>query len=202
MDSLKKGEREEGGYPALNAINNLQNLPLDTDIYRKITKISYAEHMPIARIINNILREYIDVYLLWRKVGYILISKEATKKAMSHMPDEELLATAESIATRIREAATILHGNNKASLDIYLELIKSFASVNGFDVERSKDVNGKGIEVLIIQFRLNQNYSKFLGNAFRLLIEEFADITNFDTTNNLAFIEYKKRIEKETVEVE
>lgn len=148
------------------------------------------------------LREYIDVYLLWRKVGYILISKEATKKAMSYMSDEEILATAESIATRIREAATILHCNNKASLDVYLELIKSFASVNGFNVERSKDVNGKGIEVLIIQFRLNQHYSKFLGNAFRLLIEEFADITNFETTNTLAFIEYKKRIEKETAEVE
>jgi predicted house-cleaning noncanonical NTP pyrophosphatase (MazG superfamily) len=148
------------------------------------------------------LREYLAVYLLWRKVGYILISKEVVKKVMSYVPDKELSKAGESIATRIREAATILQSKSKASLDSYLELIESFASINGFDVERSKNIGDSGVDVLIIQFRLNENYSKFLGSAFRLLIEEFADVTNFETTNNLVFIEYKKRIIKETVEVE
>ena len=186
--------------PTKTTINNLQNIPLDSDIYRKLTKISYAEHIPMPKIINNMLREYIDVYLLWRKVGYILISRDATRKALSYVPDEELGSTAQSIANRIKEAAVILYGS-KPGLDAYISLMKSFAAVNGFDIERSKGPGGN-TEVLIIQFRMNKNYSKFLGNAYRLLVEEFADVINFDTTENLAFIEYKLRVIKEVVKVE
>jgi hypothetical protein len=43
---------------------------------------------------------------------------------------------------------------------------------------------------------MNEKYSKFLGNAFKLLIEEFADIVNFYTTENLSLIEYSSREEE------
>jgi hypothetical protein len=37
------------------------------------------------------LREHIDVYLLWRKIGYVLVSKEVLKSSLMRSPDEELL---------------------------------------------------------------------------------------------------------------
>jgi hypothetical protein len=180
-------------FPEQPGTTNLQNLPLDKDVYRNITKISYAEHIPIPKIINDMLKEHINVYLLWRKVGYILVAKEVVTKALNHMPDEEIVATAENIANRIREAAMILH--SKPNLDVYISLIRSFAAVNGFDIEKSKGANGT-TKVLIVQFRMNEKYSKFLGNVFKLLIEEFADIVNFYTTDNLSLIEYRSREEE------
>jgi hypothetical protein len=181
-------------FPEQPDTANLQNLQLDKDLYRKITRISYAEHISIPKIINDMLKEHINVYLLWRKVGYILVSKEVVRKALSYMADEEIVATAENIADRIREAAIILYG--KPNLDAYVSLMKSFAAVNGFDIEKGKGANGT-TEILIVQFRMNEKYSKFLGNAFKLLIGEFADLVNFYTTDNLSFIEYAARVRRD-----
>lgn len=168
--------------------NNLENLPLDHDIYRQLTKISYMEHVPVSKLINDMLREYLDVYLLWRKIGYVLVSKEVLKSSLLRSPDEELLEYAEKIAARHREAAILIHG--KPSLEAYIDLIKAFVMVNGYSVEKSK--NDKN-DVLIVQFNINEKYSRFLGNAYKILIEEFAEIEQFEITDNLAFFEYRKR---------
>ena len=167
--------------------NNLGNLALDHDIYVQLTKISYSEHIPISKLINDMLREHMDVYLLWRKIGYVLVSKEVLGSSLSHSPDDELLEYAAKIASRYREAATLLHG--RPSLEGYLNLIKAFVTVNGYSVEKAK--NGEN-DVLIVQFNIHEKYSKFLGSAYKILLEEFARIERFEITDNLAFLEYKK----------
>jgi hypothetical protein len=167
--------------------NNLENLPLDHDIYRHLAKISYSEHVPISKLINDMLREHMDVYLLWRKIGYVLVSKEVLKSSLARSPDEELLEYAAKIASRYREAAIHLHG--RPSLEAYLNLIKAFVTVNGYSIEKAR--NGEN-DVLIVQFNINEKYSKFLGGAYKILIEEFAKIEQFEITDNLAFYEYKK----------
>ncbi|HET7283977.1 MAG TPA: hypothetical protein VFI70_04760 [Nitrososphaeraceae archaeon] len=58
----------------------VERLPLEEEIYRKITKISYSEHIPLEKLINDMLKEYLNVYTLSKKIGYALISKEATTK--------------------------------------------------------------------------------------------------------------------------
>jgi hypothetical protein len=168
--------------------NNLENLPLDHDIYKQLTKISYTEHIPVSKLINDMLREHIDVYLLWRKIGYVLVSKEVLKSSLLRLPDEELLEYAGKIASRYREAAILMHG--RPSLEGYINLIKAFVTVNGYSVEKGK--NGEN-DVLIMQFNINEKYSLFVGNAYKILLEEFADIERFEITSNLAFFEYRKR---------
>jgi hypothetical protein len=168
--------------------NNLENLPLDHDIYKQLTKISYTEHIPISKLINDMLREHMDVYLLWRKIGYVLVSKEVLKSSFLRLPDEELLEYAEEIAGRYREAAILVHG--RPGLEAYINLIKAFVTANGYSVEKSR--NGDN-DVLIVQFNVNEKYSKFLGNAYKILLEEFAQIERFEITDNLAFFEFKKR---------
>jgi hypothetical protein len=167
--------------------NNLENLPLDHDIYVQLTKIAYTEHKPVSKLINDMLREHMDVYLLWRKIGYVLVSKEVLKSSLLRSPDEELLEYAAKIATRYREAAIHVHG--RPSLEVYLNLIKAFVTVNGYTVQKGK--NGEN-DVLIVQFNVNEKYSKFLGSAYKILLEEFARIERFEITDNLAFFEYKK----------
>ena len=167
--------------------NNLEHLPLDHDIYVHLTKLAYAEQKPVSKLINDMLREYLDVYLLWRKIGYVLVSKDVLKSSLIHFPDEELLDYAAKIAGRYREASILMYG--RPSLEAYLNLIKAFVNVNGYSVEKAR--NGEN-DVLIVQFNINEKYSKFLGNAYKILLEEFARIESFDITENLVFFEYKR----------
>ncbi|MEW6604724.1 MAG: hypothetical protein AB1351_08565, partial [Thermoproteota archaeon] len=102
-------------------------------------------------------------------------------------PDEELQEYVEKIASRYREAAILMHG--KPSLEAYITLIKAFVSANGYTVEKNK--NGEN-DILIVQFNVNEKYSKLLGSAYKILLEEFGKIERFEITDNLAFFEYKK----------
>jgi hypothetical protein len=96
------------------------------------------------------------------------------------LPDEELLEYAGKIASRYREAAILMHG--RPSLEAYINLIKAFVTANGYSVEKSK--NGEN-DVFIVQFNINEKYSLFLGNAYKILLEEFAEIERFEITNSL-----------------
>lgn len=167
--------------------NNLENLPLDHDVYKQLAKLSFTEHVSISKLINDMLREHMDVYLLWRNIGYVLVSKDVLKSSLSRSPDDELLEYAAKIASRYREAAILMHG--RPSLEAYLNLIKAFVTVNGYTVEKGKNEEN---DILIVQFNVNEKYSKFLGSAYKILIEEFASIERFEITDNLAFFEYKK----------
>lgn len=169
--------------------NVIDKLPLDSDLYRAITKISYKDNIPVADIINRMLREHLDVYLLWRKVGYVLLARDILTASISNASDAELLKAAQDVANRHREACILLHGKSP-NLDSYLQLIKSFTAVNNFEVELSK--NGEK-EVMIVQFRMNEKYSLYLGNVYRILLEDFCTVHRFETTENLAFFEYSRK---------
>lgn len=169
---------------------NLENLPLDQDLYRELTKISYTEHIPVSKLVNDMLKEHMNVYLLWRQIGYVLVSKDVLKSSLMRSSDEELLEYARKIASRYREAAILMHG--KPSLEAYIDLIRAFVTANSYSVEKSK--NGEN-DVLIVQFNINEKYSLFVGNAYKILLEEFAKIERFEITNNLAFFEYRKRVD-------
>jgi hypothetical protein len=34
----------------------VEHLPLDEDLYRKITQMSYSEHVPLQKLINDMLK--------------------------------------------------------------------------------------------------------------------------------------------------
>lgn len=169
--------------------NVIEKLPLDSDLYRAITKISYAEHISVPTIINDMLREHINVYLLWRKVGYVLLAKDILTKSISNASDEELQKAAQDVANRHREACILLYGSSP-SMESYLRLIKSFCAVNNFQIEQGKkDEN----DVLIVQFNMNEKYSRYLGGVYRHLLEDFCTVHKFEITENLAFFEYSKK---------
>ncbi|HKZ61308.1 MAG TPA: hypothetical protein VJZ68_02675 [Nitrososphaera sp.] len=167
---------------------HLEDLSLDQDLYKELTKISYAEHIPVSKLVNDMLKEHMNVYLLWRRIGYVLVSRDVLKSSLMRSPDEELLEYAGKIAGRYREAAILMDG--RPSLEAYLSLIRAFVTVNGYSVEKSKKCEN---DVLIVQFNINEKYSLFVGNAYKILLEEFAEIVQFEITDNLAFFEYRKR---------
>jgi hypothetical protein len=169
--------------------NVIEKLPLDSDLYKTITKISYAEHIPVPEIINDMLREYIDVYLLWRKVGYVLLARDILTKSIANASEEDIKKASQEVANRHREACILLYGSSP-SIESYLRLIKSFCAVNNFQMEQGKkDEN----DVLIVQFNMNEKYSQYLGGVYRHLIEDFCTVHRFEVTDNLAFFEYSKK---------
>ncbi len=200
----------------------VEHLPLDEDLYRKITQMSYSEHIPMQKIINDMLKEYLNVYALSKKMGYALISKDVLKTTFENTPEDQVIELSGKIATRYREAAILLHG--KPSLDAYLSLIRSFVTANGYYFEFSKhatvaeeeQVKGEGEnedvqskeeqqrqqkrdersndnDVMIIRFNISYKFSQFLGNVYRILLQEFCTIKQFETTETLVFYEYKKK---------
>jgi hypothetical protein len=81
----------------------IEDLPLDEELYSKVTKISYSEHIPLEKLINDMLKKYLNVYLLSKKIGYALISKEVLKTTFENTPKDQVLSLSTKIATRYRE---------------------------------------------------------------------------------------------------
>jgi hypothetical protein len=202
----------------------VEDLPIDEDLYRKITQMSYSEHVPLQKLINDMLKEYLNVYALSKKIGYALISKDVLKTTFENTPEDQVIELSRKIATRYREAAILLHG--KPSLEAYISLIKSFVTANGYYIELSNssmiaeeqakagEVEGEvqarqnkqhslqetqnnddkdSSDVMIIRFDISYKFSQFLGNVYRILLEEFCTIKQFELTETLAFYEYKKK---------
>jgi hypothetical protein len=155
------------------------------------------------------LKEYLNVYALSKKIGYALISKEVLKTTFDNTSEHQVNELSKKIATRYREAAILLHG--RPSLEAYICLIKSFVNANGYYIEFSKNPISTGqqesqrqerqesnsnkdpSEVMIIQFNISYRFSQFLGNVYRILLEEFCIINRFELTERLAFYEFARK---------
>ncbi len=48
-------------------------------------------------------------------------------------------------------------------------------------------------DVMIIRFDMSYKFSQFLRNVYRILLEEFCTIKQFELTETLAFYEYEKK---------
>ena len=59
------------------------------------------------------------------------------------------------------------------------------------DYKSSKEIND--CEVMIIQFNISYKFSQFLGDVYRILLEEFCTINRFELTERLVFYEYKRK---------
>ena len=77
----------------------VERLPLDEDLYRKITQMSYSEHVPLQKLINDMLKEYLNVYALSKKIGYALISKEVLKTTFDNIPEDQVIELSRKIPT-------------------------------------------------------------------------------------------------------
>jgi hypothetical protein len=81
----------------------LEHLLLDKNLYRKITKMAYSENRPIERIINDMLREYTDVFHPLRKIGLVHVTKDTVKMIFQDISDELIVEHAKSLSKRYLE---------------------------------------------------------------------------------------------------
>jgi len=56
---------------------------LDKNLCRKITKIAYSENKPVERVVNDMLREYIDVFFPLRKISFVHVTTDIVKMIFS-----------------------------------------------------------------------------------------------------------------------
>ncbi|MEW5839735.1 MAG: hypothetical protein AB1753_01915 [Thermoproteota archaeon] len=165
-------------------------MQIDRDLYRTLTKMSYAGETSLSALVNDMLKEYLHTYVLSKRMGHMLMAKEIVKIAVNEMSDEEIKQASAANAIRYREGALIDYG--RPSLAVYLDLIRSFVKANGFDMEVSKNAE-TGNHVLIVMFRMGPKFSQFLGNTYRILLEEFADIGKIEMTDTSAYFEYQPK---------
>ncbi len=89
----------------------LEHLLLDKSLYRKITKLAYSENKPVEKIINEMLREYIDVFYPLRKIGLVHVTKDTVKMIFQDISDELIIEHAKSLSKRYMEVITLLNKN-------------------------------------------------------------------------------------------
>ena len=173
----------------------LKDVMMDKEIYRALTQLKYRngdEETSISTLVNEMLKEYLHTYVLSKSMGHILMSKEMVKVAVDAMTMDQLREASEANAIRYKEGAIIENG--RPSLAAYLELIRSFAKANGFDAEISKNPDN-GNQVLIVNFKMGDKFSQFLGNTYRILLEEFADVDRIELTGTVVYFEFKPKKE-------
>jgi hypothetical protein len=174
---------------------------IEKNLYRALTKLKYSaggdeEETSISSLINDMLREYLHTYILSKKMGHMLVSKDILKVAINDMTEEQIRAASMTNAIRYKEGAILEYGG--PSLAAYLELIRAFAKANRFDIEISKNPENDS-QVLIISFRICNKFTKFKADTYKILIEEFADIEKTETTGTSMYIEYKPKKEQQVL---
>lgn len=176
----------------------VKDLLIEKGVYKALTRMSYSSHeqITLSSIINDMLKEYLHTYVLSKRMGHMLLSKDIIRAAIGSMTDEEIKEAAIVNALRYREGAILEHG--RPSLASYLSLIKAFAKANKFEMEISKNPD-RDSQVLIMSFKVGPKFAQFKGNTYRILIEEFATIERMEITDNSVYVEYKPRKEEEQV---
>jgi hypothetical protein len=76
---------------------------LDKNIYRKITKIAYSENKSIERVVNDILREYIDVFFPLRKIGLVHVTTDTIKMIFQDISDKLIIDHAKNLSKRLEQ---------------------------------------------------------------------------------------------------
>jgi hypothetical protein len=163
----------------------LEHLLLDKNLYRKITKIAYSENRPVERLINDMLREYIDVFHPLRKIGLVHVTKDTVKMIFHDISDELIIEHAKSLSKRYMEVITLLNKNR--NLEDYLDFLKVYAAASGYHIEINTTQSGG--KKVILSLNLGRKYSLYLGECFKILLAEVSQIDNFDFTDSLVFFE-------------
>lgn len=180
----------------------VKDIMIEKSLYRTLTKLKYSmggadeEETSISSIINDMLKEYLHTYVLSKKMGHMLLSKDIVRVAINDMTEEQITEASIANAIRYKEGAILEYG--RPSLSAYLELIRAFAKANKFEMEISKNPENDS-QVLIISFRLGDRFTRFKADTYKILIEEFAEINKLETTNTSIYIEYKPKKEQQQI---
>jgi hypothetical protein len=168
---------------------------MEKDLYRALTQLKYrdgSDETSISSMVNDMLKEYLHTYVLSKTMGHMLMSKDTVRIAVDALTDEQIREASAANAERYKEGAIIEHG--RPSLAAYLKLIRAFAKANNFDMEISKNPDNEN-QVLIISFHMGDKFSQFLGNTYRMLMQEFADVERMEITPTTAYFEFKPKKE-------
>jgi hypothetical protein len=168
---------------------------MEKDLYRALTQLKYrngSDETSISSLVNDMLKEYLHTYILAKTMGHMLMPKETVKIAVDAMTDGQIKEASAANAERYKEGAIIEYG--RPSLAAYLKLIKAFTKANKFDMEISKNPDNEN-QVLIISFQMGDKFSQYLGNTYRMLLQEFVDIERMEITSTTAYFEFKPKKE-------
>jgi hypothetical protein len=163
----------------------LEHLLLDKNLYRKITKMAYSENRPVERLINDMLREYIDVFHPLRKIGLVHVTRETVKIIFQDISDELIIEHAKSLSKRYMEVITLLNKNR--NLEDYLDFLKVYATASGYQIDIS--TTQSGVRRVLLSLNLGRKYSLYLGECFKILLAEVSKVDNYDFTESLVFFE-------------
>lgn len=170
-------------------------MSIEKSLYQTLTQMKYRDgngETSISSLINGMLKEYLHTYVVSKSMGHMLMSKDLVKIAFERLTDEQIKQASDANAMRYKEGAILEH--NRPSLGAYLELIRAFAKANEFDIEISKNPENEN-HVLIITFRMGDKFTQYLGNTYRILLQEFSEINKMEITATSAYFEYKPKKE-------
>ena len=169
----------------------VKELVLEKDLYRALTKLKYQDpDSSFSGLINDMLKEYLHTYVLSKRMGHMLVTRDLVKTSINTLDEDELKHVARENAVRYTEAAIIEHG--KPSLAAYLELIRAFAKANRFEYEFTTEP-AKQSKVIIVQFRMGRKFTLYKAETYRILLQQFAEVERVEATDTTLYIEYSPK---------
>lgn len=181
----------------------VNGLTLEKSLYQTLAKMKYHSgdsEVSISSLINDMLKEYLHTYVLSKSMGYVIVPSELVNISSEYLTGEQIKE--QSTASAIRYKEGVILEEIRPSLNAYLKLIRAFAKANNFVMEVSRNPENEN-QVLIISFHMGYGFSQFLGNTYRILLQEYADIVRMEVTPTSVYFEYKpkKEVVQETSEI-
>lgn len=179
----------------------VKDIMIEKNLYRVLTKLKYSSASSDSSIsdhINNMLTEYLHTYVLSKRMGHMLVSRDIIRIAFSNLTEDQIKEASASNAIRYKDGALLEYG--KPTLDAYLGLIASFAKANKFEFEVGKEPENEN-QVLIMSFgSCGAKFTEFKAQTYRLLLGEFADVVGLEATNTALCIKFRPKKERITGE--
>ena len=175
---------------------SIKDIMLEKNLYRALTKLKYSNgdsDTSISDLINEMISEYLHTYILSKRMGHMLLSKDIVKIAFGNLTDQQISEASVANAIRYKDGALLEYG--KPSIHAYLALIASFAKANKFEFEISNEPESDS-QVMIMGFgNCGAKFTEFKAQTYRMLLEEFAEVLSVDATNTSLCVRFKPRAE-------
>lgn len=165
---------------------------MDSDVYRKITEMSYSQHVSPEKLINHMLKEHLGTMSLRRR-GFILVSKQTIRAITEQASEETMINAARNIGAQIKELGMLMSTEQaaKPTLTDRLNALRFVMGLNGFPIEIGTDPSDKKIRI-IVRMEMGRKYSLYVGEAIKMVLEGFAETDGIEATDSSLYIECTK----------
>jgi hypothetical protein len=135
----------------------------------------------VNTFVNHIIRRHIDWHSNASEAGFVSVRRGLLSDLINRLPEKEISSIAEEIAKNQTKDFVLLL-RNEYNIETSLDVIETWIKISGYpyrhEVSRTQ-------HSYVIQHDMGKNWSLYLAELYRFLIEEFGlKSLEFDINHN------------------